>query len=144
MGIRRALWAAALVLSPSLLAAPVAAQTPGGKATSDVKQDLKDAGRAITQAFRDARDKLRQTRDDRRRDQRKDARDKWGSLLARTDVQGELRLHARRMARLDYIEKLAADVNQDKVQDRAKRARDLEKERFERRLRDLEKTGGAR
>src|SRR3954469_19355476 len=117
MRIRAASWIAALSIAASAFAAPVSAQSPGrdpatgakdstSQAGKDIKKGAKEAGRALSQAFRDARDKLRQTRDERRRDERKDVRDKWGPLLTRQDVRDELRLHAQRMARLDYIEKV--------------------------------------
>jgi hypothetical protein len=148
----------ATILSVPVVSARAAAQqqqpqkgTPGpaekaGKALDqagrDVKEGAKEAAREVSKAFRDARDKLRTTRQDRRRDQLRDARDRWGALLNKPMVRDELRLHARRMARLNYIETLAGDVNMDPIQERARRARDLEKERFDRRMAALRASGG--
>ncbi len=162
MRIRAALRTAAWALVASILVVPAATipvsaqQPPQGtavrpgddarkaleKAGQDVKKGAKEAGKEVSKAFSDLRDKLRTTRPERRRDQVKDARDRWGALLTKPKVRDELRIHARRMARLNYIEKLADDVDMDTVQDRAKRARDLENDRFDRRMAVLRSKGG--
>lgn len=160
MRIRAAMRTAALALVASVLAIPAAAiptaaqqgQTGQGvgqdikkgleQAGRDVKKGAKDAAREVSKAFSDLRDKLRTTRAERRRDQVKDARDRWGALLTKPKVRDELRVHAQRMARLNYIESLSDDLDMDTIQDRAKRARDLENDRFDRRMASLRASGG--
>lgn len=167
MRIRAALCAATLAFLPSVLPAPAAADPPPSQLERDAKRvaddarnavnqanrDIKRAGqdakkglqaaeREISKAFREARDKLRTTRDDRRRDQRKELRDKWGPLLAKPRVQEELRIHFRRLAQLDYIVTLSDDLDMDKIQDRAEKARDLENERHDVRMATLKSKGG--
>lgn len=171
MRIRAALWMVALTLAPVLLAGPAGADAPSppdakkgdnaldradqevkkaAKATKDaldradreLKKAAKDAKNEVSKAFEEARAKLRDTRADRRAAERKEAREKWGALLARGDVQEELRLHARRSAYLDYIEKLADGLDRDQVRDRAKKARDMEDHRHDWRMEALKGKGG--
>jgi membrane-bound lytic murein transglycosylase B len=165
MRIRAALRTAAWALVASILLAsaaptPTDAQPPPqrgepSKAAEDARKALEKAGREVkkgaqaaakevSKAFRDVRDKLRTTQQERRRDQVKDARDKWGALLTKTKVREELRIHSRRMARLNYIESLSDDLNMNDIQDRAKRARDQENDRFDRRMDALKASGGER
>jgi hypothetical protein len=141
----------ALAMGPALIGAPAGAAPPPpqhtttkdpGKEAKDALdragKDLKNAGKELSKAasktFEEARDRLRKSRDERRAEERRNARAKWGDLLARADVRDELRLHDRRVAYLDYIEQLANDLDRKADADRAKKARDQENDRFDKRM----------
>jgi hypothetical protein len=167
MRIRAAFFAAALAIGPSVLVAPALAEPPAAELERDAKKASQDARNALDQVSRDVkrvaqdvkkgqktgvrepskdlrekRDKLRQTRAERRKAMVKELRDKYGALLARPQVIEELRVHFHRVARLDYIEQLAEDLDQDKIANRAEKARDLENNRHELRMAALKAKGG--
>lgn len=168
MRIRAALWTAALALASSLVVVPAGAADPPGKhpvkeakdAAKDAKDKLKDAkkdakdaaGDAKNDAKKDvkeakkdlheARQKLRDSRKDRREELRKDIKDKWGDLVKKPKVHSELELHARRMARLNYMEYVAKDNDKDKIVERIQKMREREKDRHEKRMEALKLKGG--
>jgi hypothetical protein len=165
MRIRAALWTAALALGSALLAVPAAGQQPvqepAGQpardakdalrsadravkgAAQEVKKDLQQAAADVSKEVREWRDKLRATRQERRAEERKAIRDKWGALVDKPRVREELTRHARRMAYLNYMERLAKDLKKkDSVVDRVEKVRDREKARHEKRMDALRAKGG--
>lgn len=114
------------------------------RAGHEVKKGAEAAGREISKAFREVRDKLRTTREERRQKEVKEVRDRWGDLLGNPLAIEELRIHARRTARLRYIETLSDDLDMDSIQSRAKQAMKKEDDRFDERMKLIRSGGGAR
>jgi hypothetical protein len=74
-------------------------------------------------------------RADRRRRAISYARARWGALLRQPAAQAELRLHARRVARIDAMETVAKTSGKDALLPRIAKLRTKETERFEQRMR---------
>jgi hypothetical protein len=74
-------------------------------------------------------------RADRRRKAISYARARWGALLRQPAAQAELRLHARRIARIDAMESVAKTSGKDDLLPRIAKLRTKETERFEKRMR---------
>lgn len=83
-------------------------------------------------------------RADRRRRAISYARARWGALLRQPAAQAELRLHARRIARIDAMESVAKTSGKDALLPRIAKLRTKETERFEQRMRWIQdgKEGG--
>lgn len=62
------------------------------------------------------------------------ARARWGALLRDSAAQAELRLHARRVARIDAMEAVAKSSAKNDLLPRIAKLRDLETKRFEKRM----------
>ena len=98
------------------------AQTPpaGGEARQDKKElrqdkkDLREDKKELREDRKEAREDrkeriedLRQTRTERRKEHLKKWREKWGDLANRPNVKAEVKVHARRMARLNHMRRVA-------------------------------------
>jgi hypothetical protein len=73
-------------------------------------------------------------RDARRRRAIALTRARWGALVLDSAVQAELRLHARRIARIDAMERVARSSGKDALLPRIDRLRSKEIARFEKRM----------
>lgn len=167
MEIRRALWTAILASACALFAADGAAQSPPGKPVKDAKEAVKDAREKLKEArkdakeakdedkkdakqgakdaakeLREARQKLRETRKDRRQQTVQAAKDKWGDLVKKPAVRAELRIHARRTARLNHMESLAKENGKDDLIERIQKLREKENARHDKRMEALKAKGG--
>lgn len=139
-----------------LLAAPVSdahAQAQGDAKKEAKERKEEDAGRKDAAATVDAaaeQPKAADVRDpkkdraDRRRKAISYARARWGALLRQPAAQAELRLHARRIARIDAMETVAKTSGKDALLPRIAKLRDKETARFEQRMRWIQdgKEGG--
>lgn len=103
-----------------------------------------DAG-AIREERRDlkeAREKLKASREERRLAARKALAAQLGDLAGKPGVLAELRLHARRLARLHQIERIAQAEGKPAIAARVKIAIDKENARHLRRIDGLKAKGG--
>ena len=66
-----------------------------------------------------------------------EARAKWGDTLKKPGVKEEMKLHARRLARLRRMAKLANAAKKDAVEKRAKTLIEKEKSRHEKKMEEL-------
>jgi hypothetical protein len=73
----------------------------------------------------------------RRDEHMAEMRAKWGEILKKPGVKEEMRLHARRLARLRRMEKLAADAKKDALVKRANAAEEREKARHQKKMDEL-------
>jgi hypothetical protein len=69
----------------------------------ELREDRKEAREDRKERIED----LRQTRQERRKEHIKKWREKWGDLANRPNVKAEVKVHARRMARLNHARRLA-------------------------------------
>jgi hypothetical protein len=145
-----------LALVGLLLAAPISdahAQAQGdakkeAKERKDEDAGKKDAAATVDAAAEqpkaaDAKDP-KKDRADRRRKAISYARARWGALLRQPAAQAELRLHARRIARIDAMETVAKSSGKDALLPRIAQLRTKETARFEQRMRWIQdgKEGG--
>ncbi len=165
MFTRKGLWTAALTLASALLVTAAQADLPkpakeAKEAIKEAKKDLKEAKKDAKEAkgddkkdakkdakealkdLREARQKLRDTRKERREEMLKSAKDKWGDLVKKPKVREELKVHARRMARLNHMEALAKENNKTEALERIQKLRDKENARHEKRMEALKAKGG--
>lgn len=119
------------------------------QAQGDAKKEAKerkdeDAGRKDAPATVDAAAEQpraadvkdpKKDRADRRRKAISYARARWGALLRQPAAQAELRLHARRIARIDAMESVAKTSGKDALLPRVAKLREKETARFEQRMR---------
>ncbi|MCK6588080.1 MAG: hypothetical protein HUU21_38580 [Polyangiaceae bacterium] len=83
------------------------------EAREELREDRKELREDRKEAREDKKDRiedLRQTRKERRLDRLKKWREKWGDIANRPNVKAEVKVHARRMARLNHMRRLA-DAN---------------------------------
>lgn len=166
MSIRRALWIAALAVLPAFALGEAAAQQPktpvkdarqekkeakeklkeerkeAKEAKGDDKKDAKEDVKEAKKELREARQKLRETRKERRTEILKAAKDKWGDLVKKPKVREELKLHARRMARLNHMEYLAKENDKEELAKRVEALRAKENARHEKRMEALKAKAG--
>lgn len=95
------------------------------------------------EALRQKIETRRKTFDDRRAADQERTRIRWGSLVDRSSVQEELRLHAMRIARLTRIQELAEVEGKTAVEGRALKAIDRENARHDKRMQELAMTPAA-
>ncbi len=161
-----------LAVAVGLLATNASADEPKGdrkadrkeakedrKDVKEAKDDLKDArkeardGGATVDGMKgvekakgklaDARQKLKETREERRTTVRAGLRAKWGAdLLAKPAVNAELRLHAQRMAKLHQMKNVADDADKKNLVERVDKLIDKEKARHDARMDALKAKNG--
>jgi hypothetical protein len=87
------------------------------------KQRMKEARERMLTMSPEEREQMRQkhreTRDSRREASAERLKMRWGNSLRNPEVQGELKLHAVRMAQLQRIKALAEDNDKPELLDRA-------------------------
>lgn len=80
------------------------------------KKELAEDKKELREDRKDAIEKWRKNRAERRKDHVKELRQKWGDRLAKPAVRAELKVHARRLARLSWARNVATDANKtDKI-----------------------------
>jgi hypothetical protein len=84
------------------------------EAREEAREDRKEAREEAREDRKEAREDrkeriedLRQTRAERRKEHLKKWREKWGDLANRPNVKAEMKVHARRMARLNHMRRVA-------------------------------------
>jgi predicted nuclease with TOPRIM domain len=99
------------------------------------KDELKDDKKEIREDKKELREDRKEIREDlraKREDHRKALREKWGPLAKRADGREELRVHARRMARLEHAKKVATDAKKPAVVTRIDKLIEKENARHQR------------
>lgn len=116
----------------------------GGRHFRAMQDDLRERFRAEKPDKEELKKKIaewHEARDDRRRDHRARLMSRWGKTLAKADVNDELRLHARRTARLARMEEVAATEKagdaRAKLLERIEKLRKAEDERHKRAMERL-------
>lgn len=120
------------------------------KEVREERHDLREAvrsgnGGAIREERKDlkeAREKLKASREERRLVARKALEAKLGDLWGKPAVRAELRIHARRLARLHQIERVAKAEGKEAVVKRVDVALAKENARFTARMDALKAKGG--
>jgi hypothetical protein len=161
-------WRGLTLATIVLAAAPAMAQAPGAahglpgrsgdvKAARDaLKEAHKEARAALKdkdasaedrkealEALKKAREELRATRQARRKERLEELQKKYDSdFLGKAAVVAERRIHARRMARLSVMLKLAKEMKKDALVTRIEAAKKKEQERHEKRMEKLKSTNG--
>jgi hypothetical protein len=107
------------------------------KETAKVEEKTADLG-ALGEKIRARVQERRKTRDARRAKSRDQLKGRWKALLDSAQARAELRRHARRMARLEYIKELAESENKTKVVERADKLLTMETGRHERRMAEID------
>jgi hypothetical protein len=102
----------------------------------DAREERKDAREEAREERKEAREDrkeriedLRQTRQERRREYLKKWREKWGDLANKPNVKAEAKVHARRMARLYQMRRVAEAGGKTELMARIDRLIEREKTR---------------
>jgi hypothetical protein len=103
-----------------------------------MRGDLREKHKAAIDAWRDYRGKAAE----RRRAARREVAVRWATLHGRPAVRAELRVHARRMARLRHAEHVAKTNDRDELAARIQKLTDRERARHERHMESLKAKGG--
>ncbi len=103
------------------------------------RDDKKDE---LKEEWKKKRDEWREKRKDRREERRTELKKKWGELLEKPAARAELRIHTRRMARLERVAFLAEATGKTAVLERAKKAIEKERARHQARMEKIQKEGG--
>ncbi len=122
------------------------------EAAKEARKEAREARGDAVEATGDAKDalkarwkKLRETRKERRQERRAKIKEKWGEdVLKRPAVRAELKIHARRVARLNRIRALAKADGKDAVVERVDKILAKENSRHDKHMETLKsKTGDA-
>jgi hypothetical protein len=97
----------------------------------DDKKELKDDRRDVREERRDAIEELRKTRQERRKDRVKEIRQRWGDLADKPVAKAEAKVHARRMARLNHMRRLADKAGKAELVARVDKVIEREKGRHQ-------------
>jgi len=81
------------------------------------REALRDGGKAEHEGKHDG-DEWREKRAERRHAHIEELRRRWGDSLAQPAVRAELKTHARRIARLNHMRRLAEEANKPKLVER--------------------------
>lgn len=98
------------------------------------KEERKEHKEDIKDEWKEKRKAWREKREDRRKEWREEAKKKWGDLVDKAPVREELRVHGRRMARLERVRFLAEASGKKDLLERADKAIEREKARHEARM----------
>ncbi len=152
---KRSFWWMAVLLGTLAASAPAFAAGPVKEAKEKLKEEKKelkdakkagDAGAAAEEKkdVKEAAKDVKEARKKRRDDHLAEVRSKWGDVAKAPAAKEEMRVHARRMARLNRVEKLAKDAKKDAIVKRANAAQEKEKARHEKKMGELKAAGGAK
>lgn len=151
---KRSFWWMAVLLGTLAASAPAFAAGPVKEAKEKLKEekkDLKDAKKSgdggVAEEKKDVKEAekdVKEARKKRRDDHLAEVRAKWGDLAKTPAAKEEMRVHARRMARLHRVEQLAKDAKKDALVKRANAAQEKEKARHEKKMGELKAAGGAK
>ena len=112
------------------------------EARKEARGSVGDAKEAVKEQWK----KMRETRKERREERRTEIKEKWGEdALKRPAVRAELRMHSRRVARLNRIRSLAKAEGKDAVVERVDKILAKENSRHDKHMETLKtQTGGAK
>jgi hypothetical protein len=142
--------AAVLVFSGIPAAQPAPSATP----RADAREQRREDRRERREDRRDKRDESREQRNEERKGDAADRRDRrherlaklrarWGALLRHPAVLAELRLHGRRMARLQTLRRIAEREGKTALLPRIDKLVEKEQARHERHMAGLKSRGSA-
>lgn len=137
-------------------AAEAKQKAQGAKAKAEDAREKAGEARDAAAAARDAAQQVRprgapdmswqqlkESREARRDERKKELKEKWGAkVLERGPVQAELKVHARRKARLARIRALAKEEGKDAVVERVDKLLEKENARHERHMATLNTKAG--
>jgi hypothetical protein len=136
----------ALVASPwvanDLAAQPSERRDDRKEHREDRREDRKERREELKDEWKKKRAEWKQKREARRKERREDLKERWGDLLLRPAVREELRVHARRMARLQRIEFLAEATGKPELKTKADKLIAEEDIRFNARMAALKTEAG--
>ncbi|MEZ4227133.1 MAG: hypothetical protein R3B13_39710 [Polyangiaceae bacterium] len=108
------------------------------EARKDAKEARGEAHEATGEAAKEAWKKMRENRKERREERRAKIKEKWGEdALKRPAVRAELRMHGRRVARLNRIRALAKADGKDAVVTRVDKLLEKENSRHQKHMETL-------
>ncbi len=115
-----------------------------GADPKEIREDKKEL-REDRKELREDKKELREDRKARREAKRKELREKWGDVTKRPEARAELKVHARRMARLTQARKVAETDGKKELVARIDKLLEKEKARHQRAMDRLKekKAGGA-
>jgi TolA-binding protein len=96
------------------------------------RQEHREERQERREERQERREERRDDRQERRQARREELRKRWGDLVQRPEARAELRVHARRMARLHRIRALAQQAGKTEVVERADKLIAKERERHQR------------
>jgi len=82
------------------------------------REDRRDEAKERREEKREDADERREKRQERRRAHVEDLRKRWGDSLVHPALRAELKVHARRIARLNHMRRLAEKAEKPKVVER--------------------------
>jgi hypothetical protein len=150
MIIKARMWIGVLVIAGASTA--MAGEGPVGSARGEVKEarkEMREARKgggpeAVASAvanLRAAQDKLRETRAERRRTHAIELRAKWKDVLDRPAAREQMRIHARREARLHRMKALATELGKTKLVQTIDELIAKEQARFDKKMEEIRAQG---
>jgi hypothetical protein len=114
--------------------------------TPEMRQKLRDK-KFDPEQFKKQVAEWKESREKRREEQRQALIARWGAAVTKPTVADELRLHAKRLARLQRFEELIATEKQGdartRMLDRVQKMREKEEQRHERAMQRLQNEAAA-
>jgi uncharacterized coiled-coil DUF342 family protein len=111
----------------------------------EIREDKKEL-REDRKELREDRKELREDQKQRQKARRKELREKWGDATKRPEVRAELKVHARRIARLERARKVADTAGKKELVARIDKLLEKERARHQRAMDRLKESapGGAK
>jgi len=106
------------------------------KEIAEDKKELRDDKKELKEDRKELRRELKQAR-------RKELREKWGNLTKMPEAQAELKVHARRIARLERARKVADEAGKKEVVARIDKLLEKERARHQKAMEKLKEKGPA-
>lgn len=85
------------------------------KEAAEERKELREDKKELREDRKELREDLRKNRHERRREHIQKLREKWGDALSRPAVRAELKIHARRIARLNHMRRLADEAGKTEL-----------------------------
>lgn len=111
-----------------------------GASKEELREDKKEI-REDKKELAEDRKEIREDRRAKREERRKVLREKWGDLTKRPEAIAELKVHARRMARLEHARKVADEAGKKEVVARVDKLIEKERARHQRSMDKLKEKG---
>lgn len=112
-----------------------------GADPKEIKEDRKEL-REDRQELREDRKELREDRREIRKARRKEVRERWGETVKKPAAKAELKVHARRMARLTRARAVAQDAGKTELVARIDKLVEKEKARHQSAMEKLKGAAG--
>lgn len=106
------------------------------------KRELREDRRELRHDRRTSIDDLRKTRQERRREHVKEVRERWGAIVNNAPVRAELKVHARRVARLNHARKVADEAGKTELVAKIDKLLDREAARHQAAMDKFKSEGG--